>query len=122
MKKTIFAVCALTIHMCWLALQPVSPSAPFPGRKTQVPVPATLAEKMPIAETLPVANPNESQLREELAQIDHELARAGYPEVLLDERLSEAEREELISKVLRSTELYDRIVRMRVAAIQRNAR
>jgi hypothetical protein len=120
LKKTILTLFALTLYIGWTQFRIVP--APKPDmnvtkevQQTQRPYPQ--AEDPKTALSSPPQN-EETQLREQLAQLDHELARAGYPEVLLDDRLSEAEREELISKVLVSTNLYSQIVRLKIAAIQ----
>ncbi len=124
MKKTIFFLSALTLYISWTQLQPTPASKPSTTEKIELPKhPALLAEKpestpAPLPLPLPLPVEDEAHLREKLAQLDHELARAGYPEVLVDERLSEAEREELISKVLLSTSLYSQIVRLKIAALQ----
>jgi hypothetical protein len=122
MKKTIFFLSALTLYISWTQLQPTPASKPSTTEKIELPKhPALLADEpksTPAPLPIPIPVEDEAHLREKLAQLDHELARAGYPEVLVDERLSEAEREELISKVLLSTRLYSQIVRQKLAALQ----
>lgn len=102
-------------YICWKSLQPVAESSLIPIRRPTLPK----VDSPPAQEQTHLNNPakdNLTSLSEELAQLDHEIARAGYPEVMSDERLSEDEREELISKVLKSTRLFDRIMRLRVAS------
>jgi len=117
MKKAILLTALFAaLYNCWKSTEPIPQSIPLAPRRWP-------AIKNAPAESPPAAKKeNFEDLREELAQVDHELARAGYPEVMLDTRLSETEREELIAKVNHSTELYTRIVRMKIAAVQRGER
>lgn len=49
------------------------------------------------------------QLNRKLKVIDQELEKAGYPKVMLDERLSESDREQIIGKLLAASQLQERI-------------
>jgi hypothetical protein len=114
MKMTVLLTAVLSVlYICWKSLEPLPQAMLYPAQAIK------RAAVTPAEPALPVqvAAPRKSvaELREELAHVDHELARAGYPEVMLDARLSESEREELISKVLYSTDLFDRIVRLKTA-------
>lgn len=55
-----------------------------------------------------------SRQREE---VDHELDTLGFPKIFLDERLSETEREALLEKVRRSSELQMQIARLKIRKI-----
>lgn len=116
MKKTILLVMLLpALYICWKSSEPLPQK---PG--SNWPHPSDFSAQTTIGPERKPSPPEDAEaLREELAQLDHEIARAGYPEVMMDERLREDEREELISKVLRSTKLFNRILQLRVAGYRK---
>ena len=101
-------------------------SVPFVRTARPVPVmPLVQAEVLGEPALAPGDSLGEAELRRltfELAEVDDELGRLGYPKVMLDERLSEVERSQIVAKVLRASELHNQIVRLRLEAIDRQAR
>ena len=114
MKTTVLLTTVLSVlYICWRSLEPVPQAMLYPASSAAMKA-ASVKSPAPAA-VPPAVAPRVEDLREELAQLDHELARAGYPEVMMDARLSENEREELLAKVMQSTDLFSRIVRMKIA-------
>lgn len=62
-----------------------------------------------------------TRLQEQLETLDQELRNVGYPEIMLDNRLSETEREALVEKVVTASRLFERISLLNLAKVDLKA-
>lgn len=61
------------------------------------------------------------KLENELADLDHELDMIGYPQVMLDERVSESEKAQIVDKVLTASTLQNKISQLSIRKIDLQA-
>lgn len=58
-----------------------------------------------------------AQMKKQLQDTDQELRHAGFPDILLDERLTESERNRILDKVKLSTEIQTKLSRLQILKI-----
>ncbi len=96
--------------------------APFEAAKSQ-PAPAVESESVPAPSPERVEQITHviERLSNELAEMDQELKALGYPDVMLDERLSEAERERIVDKVVTASRIHNVITMLTLKRIDLQA-
>lgn len=119
MKHIATAILLVVGYSIWILTD-----APTPKERSQIGVPAPTVLTAPVvAQALKESQPSVSQpsiadrvhqvsaeiekLSSQLAEVDQELAALGYPEVMLDERLNEADRERIVNKVLTASRIHN---------------
>ncbi len=109
---TLLLLSVLTVGRIFFLTQSASPQLLELQRPVEMktnPVASVAPQNAPVMELSAQLQTELQQLNHKLQNIDHELEQVGYPKVMLDERLTESERNQIIDKLLAASQLQERI-------------
>lgn len=113
----------------WLnqeSAKPIKPKSIFSESKAPAPAldPASAAAKLgiePGPTQLQEISKKIDELSEKAAILEHELRVIGYPKVMLDDRLTEAEKTDIVNTVMSASALHNQIALLKIRRIDLKA-
>lgn len=124
MKYVVTAIFLAVGYSAWILSDvpnaKVDPSIEVPAQEAMTPALAA-AKPSPVPDRVTEVSAEIEKLSNQLAEVDQELTALGYPDVMLDERLSEAERERIVDKVLTANRIHNVITMLTLKRIDLQA-